>query len=243
MKHHLAVALLWVLSAGAQPPVEFEVASVKAHIRQADGENSETNALRGGRFTARNVTVRKLIRNAFTVGDSRILGAPGWIDSESYDIEAKTAGGVEITRENISQLMQSLLERRFQLRYHRSMSTESGYELEAGKNGLKVREHTGDGEPSMSTNSRSGTVSLKASRLSMKDFAGSLARQLGRPVVDNTGATGEFDFDLTWSPDQTSNDSVPSIFTALQALGLRLVSTKGPVEGIVIDRIERPSEN
>lgn len=77
----------------------------------------------------------------------------------------------------------------------------------------------------------------------MVDFAGSLARQVGRPVVDKTGAAGVFDFDLTWSPDQAVDVGGPSIFTALQEIGLRLVSTKGPVEVIVVDRVEKPSEN
>jgi len=77
----------------------------------------------------------------------------------------------------------------------------------------------------------------------MEDFAYSLRRQLGRPVIDRTGLTGEFDLDLTWSSEQAADSNEPSVFTALQKIGLRLVSMKGPVEMIVIDEVEKASEN
>jgi uncharacterized protein (TIGR03435 family) len=77
----------------------------------------------------------------------------------------------------------------------------------------------------------------------VQDFALALRRQVGRPVADKTGLTGVFDFDLTWSSDQAPESAGPSIFTALQELGLRLVSTKGAAETIVVDRVEKASEN
>ena len=229
----------------AQAPAEFEVVSIKPYVSQGNpaGESSDTNVSSGGRLTARNVTVRKLIRNAFLVEDSRISGAPGWIDSETFNINAKTAGGVEITRDNISHLMEQLLVSRFQFRYHRESRETTEYALEVLKGGVKLKTAAGDSKPSMSTNSGPGTVTMRATKISMKDFAGSLARQTGRLVVDQTGLAGEFDFDMTWSPEQAVDGSGPSIFTVLQGLGLRLVSTKGAVEIIVVDRVERPSEN
>jgi len=228
----------------AQTPTEFEVASIRPHVFTNPGnESSDTNVSPGGRLVARNVTVKKLIRNAFLVEDSRISGAPGWIDTESYDIDAKTAGGTEITRDNISQLMRFLLESRFQFRFHRESKEVPEYALEIVKGGAKVTPHTGEDKPSMSTNSNGLTVSLKANKLSMSDFAASLARQTGRPVVDRTGLSGDFDFDLKWSTDQAADGAGPSIFTVLQGIGLRLVSAKGSVDVIVIDRVEKASEN
>ena len=229
----------------AQAPAEFEVVSVKPYLSQGNPreENSNTDVSPGGRLTARNVTVRKLIRNAFLVEDSWISGAPGWIDSESFNIDAKTAGGVEITRDNISHLMEQLLVSRFQFRYHRESRETAEYALEVAKGGVKLKPAASDSKPSMSTNSRPGGVTLKATKISIRDFAASLARQTGRPVVDQTGLPGEFDFDMTWSSDQAVDGSGPSIFTALQELGLRLVSTRGSVEVIVVDRVDRPSEN
>jgi uncharacterized protein (TIGR03435 family) len=116
MARILILSTLAAVAAFAQTPVTFEVASIRPHVAQGDAgsEGSSTNVLPGGRFSGRNVNVRKLLRNAFVVEDSEMTGAPGWVDSASYDIEAKTAGGVAITRDNIQQLMESLLVTRFQ---------------------------------------------------------------------------------------------------------------------------------
>ncbi len=228
----------------AQSPA-FEVASIRPHVFLSDpnSESSDTKVLPGGRFVGSNVGIRKLIRNAFAIEDQRISGIPGWVDSVSYDINARTAGGIEIDRTNIQALMLQLLEDRFRLRYHRNAKEETVFTLETAKDGLRLRPHTGGGEPSMSTNSGSGTVTLRATRLSLPDFAASLARQVGRPVVDATGVQGEFDFDLRWTPDQAPDAAGPSIFAALQPLGLRLVSTRRQVEIVVIDQVEKPSSN
>ncbi len=215
----------------AQAPAAFDVASIKPYVSEGNpgGEGSSTKALPGGRLSARNVTVRKLIRNSFGVDDFQILGAPGWIDSASYDIEAKTVGGVEITRDNFPLLLQGLLENRFQLKFHRETQEMTEYALEVGKNGAKVKPHTDDSTPSLSVNSRSGFVTLQAAKISMQDFAGTLRRQLGRTVVDKTGLKGDFDFEMKWSSDEAPEGSGASIFTALKELGRGLVTKKGPV--------------
>ncbi len=229
----------------AQQPTTFEVASIRRHIAaNPDGEDSSTDISPGGRLVCRNVTARKLIRNSLLIEDSRMSGTPGWIDTESYDIDARTAGGVEITRDNIQGLIRALLESRFQLQFHRDQKEAPIYTLEVAKGGAKVIPHPTDDRPSMSTNSTAGTVSMMAKKVSMPDFAASLTRQVGRPVLDKTGLAGNFDFDLKWSTEQAGMDVAgPSIFTALQGIGLRLVSGKGPVEVLVVERIERPSEN
>ncbi len=240
----LVVALISVSGCLAQSPA-FEVVSIRPHAFVSDpgSENSETKVLPGGRFTGSNMGIRKLIRNAFAIEDKRIAGVPGWVDSESYDINAKTVGGFEIDRSNIQALMLWLLENRFRMKFHRETKEEAVFSLEAAKDGLRITPHTGAGEPSMSSNGGSGMVTLKATRLSLADFAATLARQVGRPVLDRTGVRGEFDFNLQWSPEQAPDSGSPSIFTALQPLGLRLISTKGPVEIVVIDYVEKPSDN
>jgi uncharacterized protein (TIGR03435 family) len=233
-----------VSSAAPQTPPEFEVVSIKPYVSQSDpaAESSDTQVLPGGRFSSRNVGIMKLIRNSFLVEDSRVSGVPGWADSETYTIEAKTADGVEITPDNISKLMLSVLQSRFQLRFHRETREIPVYALEVMKGGSKLKPHTGDGKQSMSTNSRAGVVTVTDRKVSLPDFAGTLARQVGRPVIDKTGLAGEFDIELQWSPEQAVGAG-PSVFTALQSLGLRLASTKGPAEFIVVDHIERPSAN
>jgi uncharacterized protein (TIGR03435 family) len=86
------LSALFVVSAFPQTPVTFEVASIRPHVAQGDAglESSNTNVLPGGRLSCSNVNVRKLIRNAFQVEDSGMIGAPGWVDSASYDIEGRS---------------------------------------------------------------------------------------------------------------------------------------------------------
>src|ERR1700722_17087417 len=146
MRTRLAAVVVYVVCIGwrlaAQAPAEFEVASIKPYVSEGNpaSEGSSTKVLPGGRLSARNVTVRKLIRNSFGVDDFQIAGVPGWIDSVSYDMEAKTAGGAEITRDNFPLLLQKLLENRFQLQFHRETQKMTEYALEVGKVGAKVKQ-------------------------------------------------------------------------------------------------------
>jgi uncharacterized protein (TIGR03435 family) len=225
---------------GAALP-DFEVASVKLHTI-ADTEPS-TTVFPGGRLTAVNLNVRKMLRNAFNVEDYQISGAPHWADSTNYDIEARMPAGVGITRNDIPALLLSLLRTRFQLRYHRETTELTEYALEVSRDGLRPMRNTGSDETSSNTTSRSGIVTLQARKIPMDDLAYALRRQLGRPVTDKTGLSGEFDFDLTWSTEEALDSTVPSLFTVLQKIGLRLVSMKGPVEVVVIEGIEPASDN
>jgi len=236
-----AVACFAAIPAESQTLPDFEVAAIRLHT-STDSEPS-TTVLPGGRLTAINLNVRKMIRNAFDVEDYQISGAPHWIDSTNYDIEAKMPAGIEITRNDISTLLLSLLRKRFHLQYHRETAELTEYAIEVAKDGPKLKPHTGDGGTFSNTSLRAGIVTLKAGKVPMSDFAYSLRRQLGRPVTDKTGLSGEFDFDLMWSTEEAPDSTVPSLFTVLQKLGLRLVSMKGPVELIVIDGIDRASEN
>jgi uncharacterized protein (TIGR03435 family) len=237
--------ILWISGASRPASAQFEVVSIRPYVSQG-GPAKERSALDfhpGGRFLATNVTVRKLIRVAFGVENERILGTPGWADTLTYNIEAKTAGGVEVTRENISELLLPLLISRFGLQFHRETRQASEYDLEVAKNGFKLQPDTSDAKSRMSENSNGASSMMNATKLPLNGLAASLARYLERPVVNKTGIAGDYDFDLKWSPDQALDAANPSIFVALQEIGLRLVSTKGPVEVISVDRVEKPSEN
>jgi uncharacterized protein (TIGR03435 family) len=150
MMLRMAMAVVWAASfAAAQGVGQFEVASIRPHVVGPANDSSNTQMMPGGRLLCRNVTVKKLIRMAFVADDSQILNAPGWTDGESYDIDAKTAGGVEVTEKNISGLLLALLESRFQFRFHREMREKPVYLLEAGKDGVKLKEDAEEGRPSM----------------------------------------------------------------------------------------------
>ena len=141
-------------------------------------------------------------------------------------------------------MQQSLLADRFELTVHREPRQIPGYTLVQVKTGAKITAAKPDDPNNSSFNS--GNKTLKASNVTMASFARSLSRirEISKLVVDRTGMTGGFDFAMEWSPAQAESDEHPGIFTAIQEqLGLKLESARVPVEAVVIDRAEKPSEN
>lgn len=232
--------------ADTQPP-RFEVASIRPH-QSAGNDPSNRQILPGGRFVATATTVRTLVRIAFGTDDNRIFGAPSWIDNETFDINAITANQTEVTSpQQFQQLLLSLLEDRFQFKFHREQREASVYWLEVdkpGKLGPALKPSTPDSQPNMSNNSNGSTMIMKASKVSMGDFAAALRRQAGRPVEDHTDLRGSFDFQIKWAPDEAADSAEPSLFTVLkEQLGLKLQPAKGTVETLVIDQVAHPSPN
>ncbi|MGH9572277.1 MAG: TIGR03435 family protein [Candidatus Acidiferrales bacterium] len=230
-----------------QPPVRFEIASIRPH-RFAGDEPSNRRVLSGGRFVATATTVRTLLRIAFGTDDNLMSGAPSWVDGETFDIDAITANHAEIKApQQLQQLILSLLEDRFQLKFHREQKEGAVYWLELespGKLGPSLKLSTPESQPSMSTNSNGSTSAMKVSKMSMSDIAGAFRRQAGRPVEDHTGVKGSFDFQIEWAPQETQDSVVPSFSTVLkEQLGLKLQSAKGTIETFVIDQLARPSAN
>jgi len=226
-----------VLSQTAPVP-RFEVASVKPSL--ADPGNSGITTRRGS-LKADNVTLQRCIMGAYGVGPHQIAGGPAWLASDRFEINARAAANVN-DDDTLMQMLQALLAERFRLQLHRETKTVTAYVLEVMKNGSKLEKATGDGDSS--TNSSHGH--LEARHTDMDLFAKVLARSMELPVVNGTGLEGRFNFKLAWTPDgdKAGPDSPPSIFTALQEqLGLRLRTAKAPVEVIVIDRAEKPTEN
>lgn len=220
----------------------FEVASIRPHGGEDD--HQETNLLPGGRYVGMNATVRKLIRLALGVEDEQILGAPGWIDKESYDIDAKTGSTARLQPPEFQRDLLVLLKDRFQLRFHRETRERTVYWLVVPKSGMKLKEAAGTEEVSMSTNANGTRKVLAAAAISMRDLAGALSRQTHKTVEDHTGVAGKFDVRLEWDDGQALDSEMPSIFTAVQEqLGLKLNSAKGQVGVIVVDHVEKPSAN
>ena len=234
-------------SSSAQPTMRFEVISIRPHHFNGD-EPSNRQILPGGRFVATATTVRTLIRIAFGTDDNRISGAPKWIDDELFDINAVTVNHVEVTNpQQFQQLILSLLEDRFQLKFHRVQIEAPVYWLELDKPGKlspNLKPSTPASQPNISTNSNGSRAVMTATKMSMTDVAAALRRQAGRPVEDHTGLKGNFDFQIEWAPEETPNSADPSLFTVLkERLGLKLQPAKGATETIVIDQIAHPSAN
>jgi uncharacterized protein (TIGR03435 family) len=228
----------------AQSPVgqQFEVASIKPS--NADQRSSGIHS-GDGRMDAQNVTVKRCIIGAYGVGPNQILGGPDWLESDRFDIKAKAEQPVG--DDILMAMLQTLLAERFKLSIHREAKPQKAYVLEVTNKAPKLEKGKGRGA---STNNGRGHI--VATNATMDRFAQILSRQMDRPVVNHTGLEGAFDVTLQWSvesggPAKPAEGAViegPSIFTAIQEqLGLRLRVRKVPVEVIVIDHVEKPSEN
>jgi uncharacterized protein (TIGR03435 family) len=191
-----------------------------------------------GRFTASNVSIKKLMARAYGVKDYQTAGAD-WLNTELYTITASMPA--DTTGEDLFLMMRRLLAERFQLVFHREMRDMPVYELVQMKTAPKVKAvELGKGNTSM----RPGQLTALA--VPMANFAEIMSRYLNRPVLDKTGLSGTFDFSLEWSPDGKTADAAgdlpvgPSLFTAIQEqMGLKLESRKAPIEMLVVDRAEK----
>jgi len=237
-------ALVLAQTPGSEKRAEFEVASIKP---TATGDGSFTYDFPpGGRFSGRNLTVQNLLRIAYGLQNYQISGGPAWIASAGFDIQATaTAGTVELSREQVLQMLQALLADRFHLAMHRETRQLPVYDLVVGKTGPRLEAADSSAAPAKEQLKMGQLVTHK---MSMTALANILASDLKRPVKDDTGLKGEFTFTLEWTRGLDDSDagqsSRPSLFTAVQEqLGLKLEAAKGPVEVLVIDSVERPSEN
>jgi len=238
----LGLLLLFVSLAGGQPSDRFEVAAIHPNLSGQSGTRIDTPD--GGRMMITNYTLKTLIRRAWNLQGDQIIGGPGWLDTERFDIEARTSRPEKIGFPELKTLLQALLFDRFHLRTHAETRELTCYSLLVEKTAPKLKEHTGD--PGTSVNDNLGTekAQMTADNVSMPLFAGYLGARLDRIVVDQTGLKGGFDFRLEWTPQEAANPPGASIFAALrEQLGLRLESQKNPVEVLVIDSAERPSAN
>jgi uncharacterized protein (TIGR03435 family) len=251
----------------AQPPAAvirpvfdaFEVATVKpSDLELAAGRFIRMQT--ANQFVARNCSLRMLISAAYNLSPQSVSGGPAWIDSDRYEIVAKSPGNVRPNLDDQMAMLRRLLADRFNLMFHRTTKQLPIYSLRLAKNGSKLKESavspdaSPEGPPPLVFVIFPEAVRLPGRYATTAELASVLQRAaLDRPVVDQTGLSGRYDFDLEFSPDENlfggalpkNNDGTrPSLFTAIQEqLGLKLEAKKGPVEIVVIDRAEHPSEN
>jgi bla regulator protein blaR1 len=239
-------------------PTAFTVASIKPN--KSSDDRFMMRPMPGGGLTATGVTLKLLIMNAYSIAGYQISGAPNWVGAERWDIEAKTEG-VEgrLPPVQFNVLLQHLIEDRFQMKARLERRKLPVYTLVAIRTGPTLKPHSADPDRPFD---RFGRGSASFTNVPVADLARDLSLELGRPVLDGTGLTGRYDFSLQWTPAPSEgggeafglapraepphpgDSNGPSIFTALEEqLGLKLKSGKGPVEIMVIDHVERPSEN
>jgi uncharacterized protein (TIGR03435 family) len=224
----------------------FEAASIKPSKIHDEGTSWNT---RLGYLVMKNQPVRRLVAIAYGFNDDQVSGGPKWIDSDRFDIEARAAGPAKDPE--LLLMLQHLLAERFQVAVHRETETAPGYALVPLKSGLKVRPDDTEGKSKWNVH----RGEIVAERITMPRLAESLARLLAAPVVDMTGVTGAYTFNLEYTPEvqhppgsheglALDAETGPSLFDILsQKLGLRLENRKLLRDRLVIDGVERPSEN
>jgi uncharacterized protein (TIGR03435 family) len=256
------LAMLWlatgclVSTATAQTqtlsaPKPFDVAAIKPN---KSGGNSTSMGTSHGRLTTSNVKVRTLILKAFQLRDVQLSGGPDWINTERFDISAKTADQ-SISDNDLWFSLQPLLIDRFHLKFHRATKQEAVLSLVTDKKKPGLVPYVGTQSDSMRVSNNGSKTSLDAKNVSMSKLALALAGFTSHVVLDNTGLNGGFDFKLEWAQDHPEESTLsnieeslgmtgPSIYNALQdQLGLKLQHATGPVETLVVDAIDRPTPN
>jgi uncharacterized protein (TIGR03435 family) len=255
----VAVGVFGIPAVRAQQPagaLEFDAVSVKPSDPNSR-QGTVVNVTPGGTLHVVNATLKDLIETAYDVRAFQIEGGPKWADATKYDIDATpgtrphgalgTPPGWPIVRLKV----QTLLKDRLHLQLHRETRTGPVYSLAIAKGGIKSSGLSATKSPNRGITAGQGSMLGEAA--SMAQLAYKFSRLLGRPVVNNTGLEGNFDFKLEWTPDPAPSAPDgqpvetpigPSLYSApQQQLGLRLEATKGPIDTLVIDHVERPSEN
>jgi uncharacterized protein (TIGR03435 family) len=253
------------------PEESFEVASVKPNRSGGDQWDFDSPP---GRVVGTNVVLRDLIRFAYNIygGDWDIrIDAPDWIKTTRFDVDARTPGDVPQAR--AMSMLRRLLAERFAMKVHYENRERPVYELVRaradGRLGPQLTPNTVDcaalgaanqaaiaaGQPPLVVfdpskrpvcgSRQTGPSEISSGAFTMEQLAMQLSRPVGRPVINKTGLSGGFDYDLRWAAEQAAADaSTPSIFTALEEqLGLKLIPGRGPVQVLVIDSISQPTSN
>lgn len=228
----------------------FEVATIKPSDPAGSGSGFKIS---GRRIFAVRENLRALITFAYGLHPSQVVGAPSWADTEYFDVNGEPDEPGAPNLEQMRSMYRKLLSDRFQFSSHRAQRELPVYVISVGKNGPKLT-------PSARTSAvpdqtMRGLGNLTETNATIAEFASMLqVSVLDRPVLDQTGISGRFNFTLKWMPDefQTSGaarltepgDTRPSLSTAIQEqLGLKLEATRASADVLIIDRVERPSEN
>ncbi|HYL72616.1 MAG TPA: TIGR03435 family protein [Bryobacteraceae bacterium] len=234
-----------IVFAQTPAPTEFEVASVR--LNTANDRIVTINVGPGGRFAARGYTLVLLMQRAYGVMDWNVTGGPGWIRTDRYDVLAKADVSGNLPEKQLKPMLQSLLAERFKLKLHHISKEMSGYALVAAKGGPKLKA-SADGKEHSDT-FRMGGNGLSGQGITMADFARFVAGKLGVVAVDKTVLLGVYDVKVDWQVDTDPSDDPreamrAAAFAAIQdRLGLKFSAQKIAVPMLVIDSVEKASEN
>lgn len=230
----------------------FEVATIKLHTGVLSYSGREIN---GPLVTFTAMTGSDLILNAFDIRDFQLDGGPNWMKVDRYDINARAMGEAVPTVADVRRMTQAMLTERFQFQFHRTLREMPVYALVPAKSGSKLKANeSGPGGILFRRPSQESPTEVVGTGATIEALVRSISGIPGidRPVVDRTGLAAKYDFTLTllygFRVDKTGQTATgpdgESVFTAIEEqLGLKLEQQRLPVEILVVDRLERPSEN
>jgi uncharacterized protein (TIGR03435 family) len=245
------------MDAKADP--SFEVATIKPTPPDAQ---CKYLSLRGRQFSTCNTSLTDLLTFAYGVHAKQLIGLPPWAETDKYDLAGEPDAPGAPNEKQTKAMVQKIIAERFKLTFHHDKKDLSVFAITVAKSsaapGSKLTPAQ-SGPNGLPANFFRGLGNLVNVNSSIADLARVLqAVVLDRPVVDQTGITGRFDFNLNWTPDESQfaglgiklpppsekADAPPNLFTAIQEqLGLKLDPTKAPVDVLVIDHVEKPSDN
>src|SRR5579863_1926219 len=243
------------MAANANPA--FEVATIKPSDPASPGQ---IITLRGAEVITTNVTVHALINLAYWLHPKQLTGGPAWTESEKFDMAGKPDAPGQPNVDQMKVMIQKLLADRFQLKFHFEKRELPVYAVRLAKTGAKITKSQDDpkGIPGWNFGRNASGMIMAFRNSPMSQFTAVLQNSTDRPVVDQSGLTGRYDFTLNFTPDAAmaaalnggpppagdNPDAAPDLFAAFQQqLGLKLEPTKAPVDVMVIDKVERPSGN
>jgi uncharacterized protein (TIGR03435 family) len=242
------------MAADADP--SFDVATIKPN--PSGGSRLQGIFPKGRHLMIVNGSLQDMIVFAFSLQLKQVVGAPEWTANDRYDVDAVPDQPGTPSLEQMRNMLRKLLVERFKLTIHHEKREMSAYLLTVGKTGQKLTPSQIKGTlPGFGASPGTGGLTLHLVNGTMGDFTSFLQMLvLDKPVVDQTGITGRFDNNITFTPDQTQFNGqppklppadvpdAPDLFTAIQQqLGLKLAAEKIAVDVIVIDHVEKPSPN
>jgi uncharacterized protein (TIGR03435 family) len=199
-----------------------------------------------GRFVVDGITAANLIWNAYDLRPEELIGGPGWLHTERFQVNATYPP--ESGTPQVNAMLRSLLQDRFALKAHREQRELSKYRLVPadanGRLGPQIRKSASQCDkphPETPCMMRAGMGELVMQEATIRQFLDYLESLAGGRIEDRSGLTGEYDLTLSWSRGSTDVER-PEIFTALrEQLRLKLEPTRGPVDVLVIDTVQRPT--
>jgi len=226
---------------------EFEVATIKPSPPEWNSSGFKNE---GRRIWCENETVDEIIAFAYGIHPKQIVGGPAWLGTSFYTADGFPDIAGEPNYRQMQNMYRGLLASRFNLAFHHETRELSAYVIRLGKGEPKLAKSLADPArlpDTTFTEWNSQAITFRGTNATMADVAWNMGLALDKPFVDQTGLTGRYDFVLRWSPDTARPDNPnapPNVFTAMQEqLGLKLEATKAPVDVLVIDHVDRPSEN